>query len=195
MPTTEQNMAVERYARGRETSLIDAYIANGPSELKRQLGVNESEWIAIFDYLVFEHAMLFKAIIQNAEFFVELYVKEGITHLREVFEVMDEKYDVVWKVVFDYLAICHEGLKFHLMEHRERYLAAFRERGGDFVRKVLGIWGAKYEEHWKMVLDFLLHATCDDIFTENTYDHGLRAFSQIMNQSRVHRPLNKFGLL
>lgn len=188
-------MAVERHARGRETELIGRYIEDGPTELKESLAVNELEWQAIFDYLVFKHGLLHKSVIRNQDFFLDLYVKQGMGHLREVFEVIDEKYDRIWTIVFDYIAICHEGLKYHVIEHRDRYVNALRQRGGDFVRKVLGIWQAKYESHWRDTLDFLLHATCDDIFNESTFDHGLKAFSLIMNSNREPRPLNKFGLL
>lgn len=195
MSVVDKNLTIDIYASGRESALVEQYIVDGPTYIQDSLGLSDEEWIFVFDYLVFEHGLIFKCVVRNCDFFNDLYVKYGMAHLREVFDVVEEKYDRVWSVVFDFLAICNEGLKYHVMEHRQKYLQALRGHGSDFVRKILGISSAKYEEHWEETLDFLLHVVCDDIFSRNTYEHGLRAFAQIINGGRVQRKINEQGLL
>ncbi|MBI4235254.1 hypothetical protein HY604_03060 [Candidatus Peregrinibacteria bacterium] len=195
MNPTDQNLTIERYAFGRESGLVEKYIQDGPTHLQESMNLSDEEWLVIFDYLVFEHNLLQKCVTANCDFFVDLYIKHGMAHLREIFDVDDEKYDRIWSLTFDYLAICSEGLRLHVTLHRQKYVKALRERGSDFVRKVIGIAQPKYEEHWRETLDFLLHAVCDDIFSENTYDHGLRAFAQIINAGRVQRRINEQGLI
>lgn len=180
---------------GREDILIETYIKDGPSQLRKELGLPEQEWHEVFDYLVFEHALLYKCVACNAEFFVDLYVKFGSAHVRDVFDIVDSKYDVVWEFLFDFIAIANEGLYYHVLEHRDRYMTAMKARGSDFVRKVLGVWKDKYNENWGRVLDFLLHAVCDAMFSEQTFEHSLRAFSRMINGIREHRPIFKSGIV
>ncbi len=191
MNRPEKNLLLERYAFGRESVLIDKYIANGPSSLQDEFGLSDMEWQVIFDYLVFEHNLLFKTVGANTEFFVDMYVKQGMSHLRDVLDVSEAKYDLICEVVFDLIAISNEGLYYHVLENRDRYMLAFKARGGDFVRNILGISKSKYDENWAKILDILLHAVCDSLFSGQTLDHGLRAFSYLMNGMRVHRPLAK----
>ena len=187
----DKNLLVERYARGREGKLIEQYIVEGPSFIQDEFGLDAEEWLVIFDYLVFEHSLLFKCVTQSREFFLETYIKHGMSHVRDILDVNDVKYDAMMEVAFDFLAISSEGLYYHLLEHRERYIMAFRVRGGDFIRKILGIWKDKYEEHWAKVLEFLLKTVCEDIFNETNFEHGLRGFASLMNLQRQHRPVEK----
>lgn len=184
-----QKEILEKYVFGREIQLVEAYIKDGPAFLRDSLEVSEDEWHAIFDYLVFERNLLYITIVASTEFFLKEYVEHGMVRVREILGVHDGKYDIVFKVVFDYLAISSGGLDYHVMEHRERYVVAIKQRGSDFVRKVLGIYSDKYEENWAKILDFLLHAVCDNIFSEQTYEHGLRAFSRIYNTQREQRKI------
>lgn len=195
MNIQDENLALERYAFGKEKELIEMYISMGPAEIKKSIGISDDEWRVIFDHLIFEKNLLYKTVIASADFFGQEYVKNGMTRVREILEVEDAKYDQMATMVFDFVAIANDGLYFHILEHRDRYMNVMRQRGGDFVRKVLGIWGPKYEENWATVLDFLLKGVCDDIFTEQTFDHGLRAFSRIMNCNRQQRPIYKSGII
>lgn len=188
---TDQKMLIERYVWGREAKLIDRYIADGPTTLRDSLGISEEEWVVIFDNLVFDHNLLYKVVLQAKDFFQDNYVKHGMAHVRDILNVSDDKYNLVWEVVFDYLAISNDGLYYHVLQNRDRYMIAFKARGGDFVRKVLGIWKSKYEENWARILDLLLHSVCNDIFDERNFDEGLRAFSLMFNVSRQHRPVEK----
>ena len=187
-------MVLERYARGKESELIEEYIADGPTILKEKRGFTDDEWTVIFDYLVFDNNLLYKCVLQSLDFFTESYVKHGWAHVREVLAVEDEKYNEIWRPIFDFLAIANDGLCYHMMEHRDRYMVAFRARGGDFVRKVLGIWEDKYDESWEKILDILLHAVCDAIYTENTFERGLESFTRMVNGVRIHRPIEKSEL-
>lgn len=191
MNTSDKNLILERYAFSRESVLTDKYIANGPTDLREELGISEAEWKVIFDYLVFDHNLLFKAVAANTEFFLDMYIKNGIGHLRDVLDISDVSYDLICEVVFDFVAISKEGLYYHVLENRDRYMLAFKTRGGDFVRSLLGISKSKYDENWAAILDILLHAVCDSLFSGQTLEHGLRAFSCLMNGMRIHRPLAK----
>lgn len=180
---------------GREDELVEKYIKDGPTVCKKSLGIRDDEWREVFDYLVFEQALLYKCVAGNAEFFVDMYVKYGTAHVREVLDIEDSKYDMVWELLFDFIAIAHEGLYYHVLEHRDRYMVAMKARGGDFVRKVLGIWKDKYDENWERILDFMLNAVCDAIFSEQTFENSLRTFSLMVNGMREHRPIFKSGIL
>ncbi len=184
-------MLVERYVRGREAKLIERYIVDGPTVVREDLGVSEQEWKVIFDHMVFEHNLLYKTVIQAKDFFLENYVKHGMAHVREILNVSDDQYNLAFEVIFDFLAIANDGLYYHVLQNRDRYMIAFKARGGDFVRKVLAIWKPKYEENWAKILDLLLHSVCDDIFDERNFDEGLKAFSLMINSARVHRPVEK----
>lgn len=191
MTAQDKNMLIESFARGRESSLIDLYIADGPTALREDLGLTEKQWRVIFDYLVFNFSLLSKCVASSSEFFLETYIKHGMAHVRDILDVNDFKYDGVWEMVFDFLAISSEGLHQHFVEHRDRYISTFRVRGGDFVRKVLGIWQDKYDEHWAKILDLLLHGFCDEMFDEQTFEQGLCIFNRMINSTRIHRPLAK----
>jgi hypothetical protein len=191
MTKADKQMIIERHARGKETQLIEAYIADGPSTLRGKKGFCDESWQIVFDYLVFSHGLLQKCVTQSIEFFVDAYVKHGSVHVREILAIEDDKYDDEWRRVFEFLAIANDGLYYHAMEHRDRYMLAFKARGGDFVRKVLGIWDEKYDKSWEKILDILLHAVCDAIYTENTFEEGVKSFTKMFNGSREQRKLNK----
>ena len=182
---------IESRVKGKEDALIESYIMAGPTATKVAMGVNSKEWEVVFDYLVFEHNMLYKAVTDSGDFFIDAFVKFGMSHVREILDATDSKYDVIIEQVFDFIAISNDALYMHVLEHRDRYMIALRARGGDFVRKVLGVWKEKYDENWERILGVLLNACCDAIFTQNTFEHGLKAFSMIVNGEREHRPLVK----
>lgn len=189
MNSNEKNLLLETLVKGREDEMIERYIVDGPSQLKADLALNEDQWRVVFDALVFDHNMLYRCVAGNAEFFVDIYVKHGFTHVREVLDTVDEKYNTVLAMIFDLIAISHDGLFNHVLYHRERYMTAFRTHGSDFLRKILGIWHERYNEYWMRVLDFMLKTVCDNLFSQQTYDHGLKAFAEIFSRGRVHRAI------
>lgn len=191
MTQQDKHMLIERYVIDRENVLIERFIKDGPTAIRENLGLSEQSFRVIFDSLVFDHNLLYKTVTQASEFFVDAYVKHGMSHVRGILDVDDSKYDKIFEIIYDFLALSHEGVYYHVLEHRDRYMMAFRARGGDFVRKVLGLWKDKYDGQWRKILDLLLHSVCDDIFSRSTFDHGLRAFAHLMNGTRVHRPVEK----
>lgn len=195
MTQEDKNILIESYARGREAFLVESYICDGPSFVKDNLGLDEEKWRVIFDYLVFNHSLLFKVVKNSTDFFLENYILHGMAHVRDILDVNDDKYNLVWTMIFDFLAISKEGLQQHVIHHRDRYITTFRARGGDFVRKVLGVWNERYDEHWKAVLNLLLDGVCDEFFTQKTYDDGIMAFTYLLNGQRVHRPIEKSEIL
>jgi hypothetical protein len=195
MNSESKKILIERYVFGKENFLIQKYIVDGPISVKDHLGLLDEDWQVVFDYLVFEENLLYKCITTNIDFFKDTYIKFGTAHVREVLGISHDKYDIVWEVLFDFISIVNEALYYHVLEHREKYTTALKARGSDFVRKVLGVWKPKYEENWAKILDFLLNSVCDSIFSQNTFDHSLKAFSLIMNGTREHRPIYRHGLL
>jgi hypothetical protein len=191
----KKNMLILRVAEGRESALIESYLEDGPTKLKLSLDLSDEQWEAIFEYLVFKHNLLFKAVNANSEFFIEKYISFGTVHVREILNATDQKFDEMWSVVFDFMAIANGALIEHVVEHRERYLDALWEHGSDFVRKVLGVFDDKYEENWAKVLDFLLHATCGDLFSERNMDEALKAYTALYNVQREQRPISESGLI
>jgi len=191
MNLQDKNMLIERYARGRESLLIERYIKDGPADLSEQLGITPKEWKALFDHLVFEYNLLYKTVISSADFFSESYIKYGMAHIRDILDINDEAYDISCEQVFDFLAMTNDGVYYHVLEHRDRYLMAFKARGGDFVRKVLGLWKKKYDGQWEKILDFLLNSCCEALFSGQTLEHGLRSFLWLINAQREHRAVEK----
>ena len=187
-------MLIESFVRGRETVLTEKYIADGLSALKEVLGLSEVQWRVVFDHLIFQHALVYKCVTASKDFFLEAYIKHGSTHVREILDIVEGKYDEVWQMIFDFLAIANKGLEYHVIEHRDRYMTSFKVRGGDFARKVLGIWNSKYDEHWSRILNLLLHSVCESHFDEKGFEGSIRLFTSIANINRVHRPLNKFKI-
>ncbi|MFA6917990.1 MAG: hypothetical protein WC285_04155 [Candidatus Gracilibacteria bacterium] len=191
MDAKAKNRLVEAYARGKENNLIEAYIVAGPTELRKTMGLNKAEFAVIFDYLAFEHDLLYRCVTQNVDFFVDLYVKYGMKHVRAVLEIEAGKYDSLIDDLFKLIAIANEGLYLNVLQNRARYLLAFKARGAEFLRRILDVADEKYDFVWKRVLDILLNAACDGLFSERTLDHGLKNFSMMMNGMREHRPILK----
>jgi len=194
MDIKTKKLIVSSYAKGREDQLIQAYVVAGPTALLKALKIKDAKWQVIFDYLVFEHGLLDKCISQNIGFFVDLYVKFGINHIRSIFEVEAKKYDFPMESVFDFIAVKNEGLFLNVLQNRARYSLAFKARGENFLRTILGILDEKYDQVWGMVLDILLNAVCDGLFSERTLEHGLKNFAMMMNGVRDHRALIKYKM-
>jgi hypothetical protein len=181
---------VETYARGKEADLVEVYIVAGPRELRKILGLKKAEFQVIFDYLVFEHDLLYRCVANSVDFFVDLYVKYGMKHVRAVLGIDGKKYDSVMEDLFKLIAIANEGLYLNVLQNRVRYLLAFKARGGEFLRTILGLVDEKYDYAWKKVLDILLNAVCDGLFSERTLEHGLKNFAMMMNGMREHRAIS-----
>ncbi|MDD3862005.1 MAG: hypothetical protein PHP74_03925 [Candidatus Gracilibacteria bacterium] len=181
---------VELYAKGREDDLVEVYIVAGPNELRKTMGLNKSQWKVIMDYLVFEHDLLYKCVSSSIYFFVEMYAKYGMGYVREVLEIEDFKYDSVAEDLFKLIAVSNKGLYLHVLQNRNKYVIALKARGTDFLRRILGISDEKYNKSWEEVLNILLNAVCDAIFTNRTFDRGLENFAMIMNENREHRVIN-----
>ncbi|PIZ75180.1 hypothetical protein COY05_04820 [Candidatus Peregrinibacteria bacterium CG_4_10_14_0_2_um_filter_38_24] len=191
----DKNLVIERFAKGQEDELIRKYIILGPSKMKEEVFLTDEEFEVVFDYLVFENNLLYKCVVANVDFFLDQYVRHGMAHLRDMLGVLNEKYDAICEVIFDFLVISHDGLLLHVIEHRGKYLDSLNEYGSEFVRKVLGVSGAKYSENWEKVLDFLLKSVVKNIVSEKTFEQGIDAFTMIYNGSREQRQITKEGIL
>lgn len=191
MNNADQNLVLHKYVFGKEKAIIESYISDGPIALKEKMSITDNEWQVVFDHLVFSENLLYKCIVQNFEFFTQEYIAHGVAHLREMMDVVDEKYDNVWTVVFDFVAISCDGINYHVVEHRERYVDALMEHGTDFIRKVLCISHCRYEDTWAKILDILLNAACEKNFDMSRFDHAIRAFSYLYSNTREHKLIDK----
>jgi len=195
MNNLEKVQILEAYVKGNEDFLINKFIQDGPSQIKLELNLKDSEWLVIFDCLVFEHNLLYKTVLKNTEFFVDAYVKYGMDHARSILDVSDNKYDLVWEVVFDYIVGACDALYLHVLEKRDYCFEILENKGGQALRNSLGISKGKYDVLWEKVLTVLLNVYCENATSEQNFSSGLKAFSLLMNESRVQRPINEFGLL
>lgn len=187
MKPGDKKTLVELYAKGREDNLIEAYNVAGPAALRKAMGLTKGQWVVIFDYLGFEHDLLYKCVAGNIDFFVDLYVKYGMNHVRAVLEIEACRYDSLVEDLFKLIAVANEGLYLNVLQNRKRYLLAFKARGADFLRRILGIADCKFDFAWEKVLDILLNAACDGLFSERTLEHGLMHFAMMANEGREHR--------
>ena len=179
----------ENIAIGREEEFIDAYIKDGPAFIKEKYGLTALTWRKSFDYLVFENNLLFKCVNALPEFFLEIYIKHGIKHVREVLDVSAKKYDLVMEPVFDLLAISKEGLFAHILENREKYLELLKVEGGGAIRAELGLTKSKYTDVWTKVMEILFKSTCEDAFCSRNLEESLRAFALMIGGGRIHRKI------
>ncbi len=188
-------MLVESFARGRENSLVTRYIEDGPTVLKGELGLSDSQWKVVFDHLVFNFNLLENVVVAGLDFFIDGYVKHGFSFVRDILNVEGSGYDEVCGTLFDLLAIKNGGLRYHVIENRDAYMTALESREAGFVRTVLGLSGEKYDEHWEEVLNLLLNGFCEDVFSSGNLEYGMKFFCGLVNSSREHRPLGKFEVL
>ena len=187
MAHKSEKTLIESVVKGNETSLINSYIEKGPNALMEELGLSTEEWGIVFDHLIFNHNLLYKIVVHNTDFFLATYIEEGFSHVRKTLAVEEQKYDLACKLIFDFIAISNGGLRLHIIEHKDKYMDALKEHGGDFVRKVLYIWDKKYEKYWEEILDTLLSDFCFNIFTAQTLDKGISLFTGLINMKRKHR--------
>lgn len=185
-------MLVESFVKGREKTLIARYIEDGPTVLKGELGLSDSQWKVVFDHLVFDCGLLKKVVIAGLDFFVDGYVKHGFSFVRDILNVEGGEYDEVCRGLFYLLAIENGGLRYHVIENRDAYMTALENREVGFVRTVLGLSDERYDEQWEEVLNLLLTGFCEDVFSFDNLEHGMRFFCGLVNSAREHRGLNKF---
>lgn len=195
MNEIDKNLILYKYVFGKEKNLIESYIVDGPKAIQEKFDISDEHWKVVFNHLVFVENVLYKCVIQNFEFFTQEYIKHGMAHVRDMLDVVDESYDGAWIVVFDLIVISCDGISYHVMEHRDRYVDALMEHGSDFIRKILGISHERYEETWAKSLDILLNAACEKNFDMNRFDHAIKAFSYLYSNTREHRLIDGSGIL
>ncbi len=195
MSQEDKNLLIERYAKSREKALIKSYIKDGPTDLREKLGLTESQWEILFDYLIFNHDLLNQCVRVNRDFFIDGYVRYGMNHVRDILNISSSKYDKYISEIFDYLAIENDALYYHVLQNRDKYLVSFRARGGDFLRTKLLINDLRYNDYWEKILSLFLNDYCDSLLSEKMFEGSLCAFTQMMNVLREHRPVEKSEIL
>lgn len=185
---------INNLVQGREEELIELFLVQGPAGVSDFLELNKEQWEVVFKYFVQEWDLLLLCVQNNCSFFLENYVEHGFSRVRKILNVSKNSFDDSLGDVFHLLAIENGGIYRHVLNHRERYADVVRKRGGDFVRKILGLWDEQYNEHWEQVLDLLLHSFCENMIMESGLDYGLHSFSNLLNSMREHKKPFRSGL-
>ncbi|MFA5948158.1 MAG: hypothetical protein WC806_04255 [Candidatus Gracilibacteria bacterium] len=192
MNKCDKNLILIRYAYGKEDFLIEKYIKDGPEALKDHLGTDDESFSVIFDHLVFEHNLLYKAVLKAEDFFVDEYVKYGISHVRNILDIEDSKYNLIFESCKDFILICHDGLYLHVLNNRDKYLLALKARGENFLRVLLNIHHKRYDGIFKIVFDVLNNSCADGMLNMVGFERGISIFNNIFNKGRECRPLAHF---
>ncbi len=173
--------------KGEEDYMVALFLQGGPEALREHYQFSEVDLVAVFDYLVFEYDLLLRCVEANEDFFLNLYIEQGLTRVRDVLGVLDDKYNDFFEEVFDYLAIEKKGIYQHVLNFQGRYAEAVKKHGSDFVKKILRIDSEKYHDQWAEVLELLLSIVCKNMIEESQLDRGLEKFTEMFNRQRLHR--------
>lgn len=178
----------------REVQLMETFIQEGPESLRQKLGISsDAVWMQIFDRLIFQKGVVKHCVLKFLPYFKHLVSEHGPAVLRSVFSIEDGKYDQVFENVFDFVAVGHNALYDHVYQNRHDYAQLIRKGNAKDLRSKLCVEAKRYDGLWQELLEILMKATCEELYSESVYDRGLTAFSMIMNQTRTQRSLRSYG--
>jgi|GEM_PF-948749 len=178
----------------REIQLMQTFIQEGPVALRAKLGVDSDVvWLQIFDRMIFQKGVVKHCVLQFLPFFKHLVNEHGPLMLRTVFQIESAKYDSVFEHIFDFVAVAHNSLYEHVYQNRHDYAQLIRKGEAKNLRTKLCVEAKRYDGLWQELLEVLMRATCEELYSESTFERGLQAFSLIMNQVRPQRSLRSFA--
>lgn len=178
----------------REVQLMETFIQEGPDSLRQKLGIStDAVWMQIFDRLIFQKGVVKHCVLKFLPYFKHLVSEHGPAVLRSVFGIENRKYDQIFEHVFDFVAVGHNALYDHVYQNRHDYAQLIRKGDAKNLRSKLCVEAKRYDGLWQELLEILMKATCEELYSESVYDRGLTAFSMIMNQTRTHRSLRSYG--
>lgn len=183
-------MSLRQELDAREIQLMETFIQDGPDSLRQKLGISSDHiWIQIFDRLIFQKGVVKHCVLKFLPYFRHLVAEHGPLVLRSVFGIEERKYDQVFENIFDFVAVGHNALYDHVYQNRHDYALLIRNGNAKNLRTKLCVQARRYDGLWQELLEILMKATCEELYSESVFDRGLTAFSMIMNQTRTHRSL------
>jgi len=178
----------------REVQLMETFIQEGPESLRQKLGISSDRiWMQIFDRLIFQKGIVKHCVLKFLPYFKYLITEHGPGVLRSVFAIEESKYDHVFENIFDFVAVGHNALYDHVYQNRHDYAQLIRKGNAKNLRTKLCVQAKRYDGLWQELLEILMKTTCEELYSESTFDRGLNAFSMIMNQTRTQRSLRSFA--
>ncbi|MFC1750650.1 hypothetical protein ACFL2V_17795 [Pseudomonadota bacterium] len=185
--------ALKKALNGREEDLMQLYIQEGPQALKEKLNIRgEGDFRAFFDYLVLRTDALKNCALQYMPFFKNLVEEKGPGAIRETFGIEGEQYDDAFKKIFELVCICEGALYDYIYKNKNALTKRVLEGKGSEIRKELCLEDKDYSRLWMEILEILQDAVCDKVMEESQIEHGLDAFSTLMNTFREQRSLRSY---
>lgn len=192
--TREKLSSLSQELDACEIQLMETFIQEGPESLRRKLGISTDRvWEQVFDRLIFQKGVVKHCVLKFLPYFKHLVSEHGPKVLRSIFGIEAYKYDQVFENVFDLVAVGHSSLYDHVYQNRHEYAQLIRKGHAKGLRSELCIEAKRYDGLWQELLDVLMKATCEELYSESTFDRGLTAFSLIMNQTRIQRSLRSYS--
>lgn len=178
----------------QEEDMLTVFIQQGPEVLRKKLNlVKDSDWLMVFDHLVFSADVLKKCVVNFMPFFKHMVVTHGPDVLRKIFDLEGEKYDPVFERLFDLVAVSHGALYDYAYANRNQLSKRILSGNAGDLRKELCLEGAKYAPLWEEILGLLSDAVCAKVEGDTAFENGIRAFSLMMNGLRTQRSLRSFS--
>ena len=185
--------SLKKALQGREDELMRIFIQEGPEEMRKRLKIRgEGDWQMIFNYMVLRTDALKNCVLEFMPFFKNLVEEKGPIALREIFNLQKSEYDPAFQKIFRIVCIC-EGAIFHYIRRNKQALTQkiLDGKGGE-IRAELCLESHEYSRLWMDILDILKENVCSRIATETQVEHGLQAFSMLMNSLRTQRSLKSY---
>jgi hypothetical protein len=192
--TREKLSSLSQELDACEIQLMETFIQEGPESLRRKLGISTNTvWDQVFDRLIFQKGVVKHCVLRFLPYFKHLVSEHGPYVLRSVFGIEARKYDQVFENIFDLVAVGHSSLYDHVYQNRHKFAQSIRKGNAKNLRSQLCIEAKRYDGLWQELLEVLMKATCEELYSESTFDRGLAAFSMIMNQTRTQRSLRSYS--
>ncbi len=191
----EKAMAILKAAMERRYDVLtETFVKEGPDRLKELMAYeNEQDWVELFDYLVSKQGVLKKTVMTYMDFFTDFVAKKGPQALRNLFRINESKYDLNFEEIFDLVAISTGALHNYVNDNKMELAHRIRDGKANSLRYELGLNNSKYDDLWFEILDLLMRCVCETAITKSQYDHGLKAFSLLMNKTRQQRSLRSYS--
>lgn len=173
-----------------DKKLVDFYLDKGPYELRKKLDIKEDDlWKMVFDYLLYEKRIVRVCVKQNAEYIHEMFADKGPETIRKSFRLTEDEYDEEWEYIMDYIGISRGAIYEYASNNLSDFRSLIYHGKPSKIRGVLGIDKPKYDKVWEDILDLLLESVSTDAYTYSMFEQGIRMFSSLYNNGRVHRSL------
>lgn len=192
MHSRSQKNRIYKLLKNYNDKLVDNYINEGPSELRKKLKIESDDvWEIVFDYLVFEKDIVKICVKKNITYIHDIFAEKGPEFLRSSFQIESVKYEDVWEYIMDYIGISRGALYEYVANNLSDLKGLIYYGKSSKIRENLCIDKYKYNRVWEEVLDMLLESVSTDAYTYSMYEQGLRMFTRMYHSGRKHRSLKK----